>query len=254
MKAVILCGGKGLRMGGDANVTCKPLAKVGGIPILYHIMTIYKKYQIKEFILCLGFRGDAIKDYFVNMDWKNNDFRLKTEQDSKKIEFINQPEDLDIIFADTGLESMTGARIKKIRQFIDEDEFMLTYGDAVSDINIDKLLAFHRQKGKIATVTGIKTKSGYGALQLKDGIAVDFKEKPLLADIINAGFFVLNKKVFEYIPDEDLCVWEEEPLKKLVQDQELAVYEHQGFWHSMDTLKDLQVINDMWDKNIRPWL
>lgn len=254
MKAVILCGGKGLRMSGATNFTCKPLAKVGNSPILWHIMKIYKKYQIKEFILCLGFNGDAIKDYFVNMDWKNYDFRLKVEKGSKKIEFFDKPDDLDIILADTGLETMTGARIKKIQRYIAEDDFLLTYGDAVSDINIDDLLEFHRQKGKIATVTGIRPKSGYGILQINEGVAVDFKEKPLLDGVINAGFFVLNKKVFDYISDDDHCVWEEEPIKKLVQDKELSVYEHRGFWHSMDTQKDLQVLNDMWDQNIKPWI
>ncbi|MCW2279264.1 sugar phosphate nucleotidyltransferase [Heliophilum fasciatum] len=254
MKAVILCGGKGLRMSSGSDYICKPLVKVGEMPLVWHIMNIYKKFGIKQFVLCLGYRGDAIKEYFMNMDWKNHTFRLKRENNAKDIEIFHPAEEWDIIFADTGQETMTGGRIKKIQPFIDEDNFMLTYGDAVSDINLDDLLRFHQEKGKIATVTGSRARSGYGIMKLQNDIAVDFQEKPILEGWINAGFFVLNKKVFDYISDDDRCVWEEEPLRRLVQDQELAVYQHAGFWQSVDSVKDLQAINELWNQNIRPWV
>ena len=250
MKAVILCGGKGLRMSGAAHFTCKPLIEVGCMPILWHIMKIYKKYGISEFILCLGHNGNHIKEYFLNLNWRSNDFHLNS---NGEIHYYCKPEEWDIIFADTGLNTMTGGRIARIRKYIEEDEFMLTYGDGVSDIPLDQLLKFHRQKGKIATVTGIRHRSGYGILEVKNGVAASFQEKPLLDGWINGGFFVLNKKVFDYIKG-DSCIWEDEPLKKLVQDNQLAVYEHQGFWQSVDTVKDVELINELWKSNNRPWV
>jgi glucose-1-phosphate cytidylyltransferase len=249
MKAVILCGGKGLRMIGADGLSCKPLVEIGGMPILWHIMKIFKVYGISEFILCLGHNGSHIKEYFLNLNWKNNDFHLN----KREVHFYNQPEEWNIIFADTGPETMTGGRIGRIKKYIDEDEFMLTYGDGVSDIPLDQLLTFHRQKGKIATVTGIKRRSGYGIIDVKNEVATSFMEKPLLDGWINGGFFILNKKVFDYISG-DSCVWENEPLKKLVEDNQLAVYQHQGFWQSMDTVKDVELLNELWNSNNRPWV
>lgn len=254
MKAVILCGGKGLRMSGDSNYTCKPLVNVGGMPILWHIMKYYKQFNVDEFVLCLGYNGDAIKEYFVNSYWKNNDFQMKTQKNGVKINLLNSPESWNIIFADTGSETMTGGRIKKIQKYIDEDEFMLTYGDGVSDLDIGKLLSFHRQKGKIGTVTGIRARSGYGIINVNDGIATGFEEKPVMDGWINAGFFVLNKNAFDYISDNEQCIWENEPMRQLVMDGELAVYQHEGFWQSIDTVKDVQLVNEMWNSNNRPWV
>lgn len=254
MKAVILCGGKGLRISGDANYTCKPLVNIGGKPILWHIMKIYKQFNVDEFILCLGYNGDAIKDYFVNSHWKNNDFQMKTHKNGVKINLLNTPESWNILFADTGSETMTGGRIKRIQKYIDENEFMLTYGDGISDIAIDKLLDFHKQKGRIATVTAIRARSGYGIINVDEGIATKFEEKPVLDGWINAGFFVLDRKVFDYINDSEQCIWENEPMKQLVLDRELAVYKHDSFWQSIDTPKDVQQVNEMWDNNKRPWV
>lgn len=254
MKAVILCGGKGLRMSGDSNYTCKPLVNVGGIPIISHVMKYYKKFNIDEFILCLGYNGDAIKEYFIDSYWKNSDFQMKTHKNGVEIKLLNSPETWNIIFADTGPDTMTGGRIKKIEKYIDENEFMLTYSDGISDIEIDKLLDFHRQKGKIATVTGIRPRSGYGIINVEEGIAIRFEEKPVMDGWINAGYFLLNRNVFDYIDNSDKCIWENEPMKKLVLDGELAVYQHEGFWQSIDTVKDVQLVNDMWDSNNRPWV
>ncbi|MDP4181194.1 MAG: sugar phosphate nucleotidyltransferase [Bacillota bacterium] len=254
MQAVILCGGKGLRMGYDANFTSKPLVKIGGMPILWHIMKSYKYFNIDEFVLCLGHNGEAIKDYFINMNWRNNDFQLKKNKNSLKLNFLNSTESWNIIFADTGPETMTGGRIKRIQKYVDGDEFMLTYGDGISDIPISELYKFHKEKGKIATVTGIKPRSGYGVMSVEDGIVSRFEEKPIMDNWINAGYFVLNKAVFDYISDDEKCVWEEEPLRQLVLDRELAIYQHNGFWQSIDTVKDAQAVNDMWNNNNRPWV
>lgn len=257
MKAVILCGGKGLRMSGDSNYTCKPLVNIGGKPILWHIMKYYKQFNVNEFVLCLGHNGDAIKEYFINSSWKDNDFHLKITEGGEKITLLKSPENWDIIFADTGPETMTGGRIKKIQKYIDEDnedEFMLTYGDGLSDIAIDTLLDFHRQKAKIATLTGVMAKSNYGIINVDEGIATKFEEKPVMNGWINAGFFVLNKKVFDFIEDNEQCIWEGKPMKDLVSNRELAVYQHKGFWQSVDTIKDLQQINEAWDNNNRPWV
>lgn len=246
MKAVILCGGKGLRMGGQGNIA-KPLVQVGRMPVLWHIMKIYKEYGISEFIFCLGHHAQAIKEYFLNLNWRNGDFRLVDGE----IRYINEPEKWSITFADTGLDTMTGGRIKAIQKYIEEEEFMLTYGDGLSDVNIKALLEFHRRKGKLATVTGVRQRSGWGILEEEAGIATGFREKPLLDGWVNGGFFVLNRRVFDYIPGD--CTWEEEPMKQLVMDRQLAVYPHLGFWHALDTVKDVQELNDLWARKIRPW-
>ncbi len=253
MKAVILCGGKGLRMSGDSNFTCKPLVKIGEMPLLWHIIKIYMHFGITEFILCLGYKGEAIKEYFVNFDWKHNDFNLRTGNNLKEIQVFNKIEGLSINFIDTGLNTMTGGRIKRIQKYIDEDEFMLTYGDGVSDVDLNKLIQFHRQKGKIATVTGVRNRSLYGIIDVKDGIATSFKEKPLLDGWINGGFFILRKEIFNYI-HSDQTIFENEPLRNIVQDNQLAVYQHEGFWKGIDTIKDLEIINEQWCNNNRQWV
>ncbi|WP_353893796.1 glucose-1-phosphate cytidylyltransferase [Proteinivorax hydrogeniformans] len=253
MKAVILCGGKGMRMGGEVSYTCKPLIKVGGMPILWHIMKIYKSYGINEFVLCLGHNGDAIKEYFLNLDWKTNDFQLKIGSNYKEIKILKNREEWNITFADTGLDTMTGGRIKRIKKYISDDEFMLTYGDGVSDIPLDKLLNFHRQNRKIATVTGVKQKSGFGFLEAEGDVVKSFIEKPLLNGWVNGGFFVLNREVFDFI-EGDKTVWEQQPLKKLVQENQLAMYQHDGFWHCMDTVKDVHSLNELWNKNDKAWV
>ncbi len=245
MQAVILCGGKGLRLGGAA----KPLAQVGAMPILWHIMKIYKYYGIDEFILCLGARGEEIKEFFVNLAWRNHDFRM----DLETIRYFHPPEGWKIIFADTGPETMTGGRIKRIEKYLVHDEFMLTYGDGVADLDLSKLLEFHRLKGRLATVTGVQRSSGYGILEQQDGLAIGFREKPLLEGWINGGFFVLHRDALAYI-DGDATVWEESPMLGLIRDGELAVYPHQGFWQSLDTAKDLDFLNQMWQAHKRPWV
>lgn len=241
MQVIILCGGKGLRLHGSNEYTPKPLALVRGKPILWHIMKHYTSFGYNEFILPLGSNGYMIKEYFINYEWKNYDFT----KDSKKNGIIlhQEPENWRITFVDTGEETMTGWRIKQIQKYITGDTFMLTYGDGLSDIDINQLLEFHKKNGKIATVTGIERKSQFGIIKMENGIATNFNEKTELDGTINGGYFVLNSKVFDYIPEDEMCSFEQEPMKNLVLNREMAVYIHRGYWAAIDTYKDLLEAN-----------
>ncbi|WP_053957057.1 sugar phosphate nucleotidyltransferase [Inediibacterium massiliense] len=250
MKVVILCGGKGLRMKGEDDLP-KPLQKVGDKPILWHIMKTYMYYGLDEFILLLGYEGEKIKEYFMNDYWKNNNFVLDRREN--KIHIMEEYEKWKITFVDTGKETMTGGRIKQIESLIDDETFMLTYGDGLSDIHIKNLLDFHNKHKKIATLAGIQKNSSYGQLTVKNHIAKSFEEKPSTGEIINGGFFVLNKKIFEYISDEKNCIFEQEPLINLTKDGQLAVYPHKGFWIGIDTYKELVLVNEMCSQKKAPW-
>ncbi len=254
MKAVILCGGKGTRMREETEYRPKPLVPIGGKPILWYIMKTYYQYGINDFILCTGYKSDMIKQYFMEMYWRNNDFTLHINGD-KKVEFHTvEKEDWNVTLVDTGLETGTGARLKKIEKYVDGDDFFMTYGDGVSDVNINELLQFHRNKGKIATITGVHPMSPFGLIDVKDGIVKSFIEKPRLNDMINGGFMVLNNEVFKYIANEEECMFEQKPIKDLAAASELAVYEHNGFWTAIDTFKDIEKINKMWNDGDRPWV
>jgi glucose-1-phosphate cytidylyltransferase len=215
----------------------KPLASIQGRPLLWHIMNIYSRHGCQDFILALGYKGEKIKEYFVNYDWMNHDFIR--DGSSGKIKLLQEPENWKITFVDTGLETMTGGRLQRLKHLIGDDTFMLTYGDGLADIDITKLLQFHRAQNKIATVTGVYTKSTFGLLQVRDSIALSFEEKAQLKNLINGGFFVLNNQIFDYLSGEDSCVFEEAPLKNLAGHGELAVFLHSGFWIAVDTHKDL---------------
>lgn len=246
MKVVILCGGYGMRMRELTEHAPKPLAIVGGKPILWHLMKLYSKYGFDDFILPLGYMGEKIKEYFMNYDWKQNDFILDFSNDEKKILFLKKPEKWKITFVDTGADTMTGGRIKRIQPFIKGDTFFMTYGDGLCDVNISELLEYHWEKGKIATLTGIQKKSQYGILKVKDGVATGFGEKTEIEGLINGGFFVLNNEIFNYLPG-DQCVFEKEPLSKLSEEGQLAVYQHSGFWQAVDTYKELQDMEKDWN-------
>ncbi|ENQ3108567.1 NTP transferase domain-containing protein [Bacillus cereus] len=247
MKVVILCGGKGLRMQGVLENTPKPLVRVQGKPLILHIMNWYRRYGHYEFILLLGYKGDQIKEYFMNYNWKEHDFSLDFK--NNQYQLLQEEEEWNIKFIDTGIETMTGARLKKIEKYIQDETFLLTYSDGLANIDINDLIKFHKEKGKIATLTGIKKNSQYGLLQIENGIAVDFKEKPLLDALINGGFFVFNRGIFDYLNSENDCILEEEPLRNLIQNHELAVYEYNDFWISVDTPKDLKDANETWNPN-----
>ncbi len=247
MQVAILCGGKGQRMSEITGDIPKPMALIGGKPILWHIMNIYYKYGFDEFILLLGYKGDKIKEYFLNEEWKDHDFVLDLKGKQKKIILSDNPPKWKIRFLDTGQDTMTGSRIKLAEKYI-TDRFMLTYGDGISDVNIPQLIDFHNKMGKLATLTGVASKSQFGIITEENGLAKSFNEKPDTSgdNMINGGFFVFEKEVFNYLDDSGSCILERSPLMKLSEEKQLAVYKHIGFWSAIDTYKDLVSMNEDW--------
>lgn len=255
MKTVILCGGRGFRLQEETEYRPKPLVPIGGRPILWHIMQGYAKHGFHEFVLCLGYKGEMIKDYFTNYDIRNNDISIKLGGRKSIIrESMHQEKDYLVTLADTGLETMTGGRIKKIGKYIEGDTFMLTYGDGVADVDIERLLEFHKGHGRCATVTAVHPISRFGVLRVKEnGRVARFSEKPVENDWVSAGFFVFNLNIFDYLGDED-CSLEGKPLKQMAREGELMAYRHEGFFYTMDTYRDYLHLNDMWDRGKRPWV
>lgn len=224
----------------------KPLVEVGGKPILWHIMKIYSRYGFDDFVLPLGYMGGKIKEYFMNYDWRQNDFILDFGNNENKVFLLRKPEKWRITFIDTGADTMTGGRIKRIQPFIEEDTFLMTYGDGLCDVDISELVKYHHKMGTIATLTGIQKKSQYGVLKAQDGLVTSFGEKTEIEGTINGGFFVFNKAIFNYL-DDDRCVLEKEPLERLASEGQLAVYRHNGFWQAVDTYKDIKDMEINWD-------
>ncbi len=250
MKVVILCGGKGTRFREYPEDMPKALAPVGGKPILWHIMKSYAHYGYKDFILCLGYKGDMIKKYFIEDEWRAADFTINLK-DKKKVTHTSGEEDWNITFADTGQETNTGGRLKRIEKFIPEGEdFFATYGDGLSDINISELLRFHREKGKTATITCIRPYSQFGIVETDDSLVKSFREKPRLDYWINGGFFVFKKEMLKSVGEND--VLEKKPFEALAAKGEIAAYKFGGFWQCMDTFKDYQSLNELWEKGA-PW-
>ncbi|MCX7772660.1 MAG: sugar phosphate nucleotidyltransferase [Clostridia bacterium] len=251
MKVIILCGGKGLRMHELTEDMPKPLASVCGRPMLWHIMKAYKHYGFDDFILLLGYKGEKIKEYFMDYAWKQHSFTLDTREGT--IRLLEDCEDWRVTFLDTGSDTMTGSRIKRAKELVGDETFMVTYGDGLSDINLHKLLAYHREKGRIATVTGIDKKTQYGTLLVEDGIATSFREKQSSSGIINGGFFVFEPAFFDYLTDDTTSVLEQEPLRQLAQDGQLAVYQHEGFWTACDTYNDIVQVNKLCGEGKSLW-
>ncbi|MCJ7571932.1 MAG: glucose-1-phosphate cytidylyltransferase [Candidatus Thermoplasmatota archaeon] len=255
MKVVLLCGGQGTRLKEETEYRPKPMVEIGGKPILWHIMKIYAHYGFKDFVICLGYKGNMIKQYFLNYETTNNDFTVLLGNHSD-IQFHNNHPEIDwrVTLADTSEESQTGARVKKIEKYIDEDFFMLTYGDGVANIDIKKLVEYHKSHGKIGTMTGVHPSSRFGELVIKNNKIVLFNEKPQIKEgLINGGFFVFNKKFFKYLNEEDDCILEREPLENLTADRELMVYPHEGFWQCVDTYRELEILNKLWRSPSPPW-
>ncbi len=254
MKTVILCGGEGTRLREETEFCPKPLVAIGNHPILWHIMRIYAQYGISEFVLCLGYKGTIIKNYFLNYDAMNCDFTVRLGDNGHIECHGDQIERKHLVtLADTGLRTMTGGRIKRIQKYIDEDIFMVTYGDGVADIDIGKLLQFHRSHGKLATLTTTRPQSRFGVVKTNgQNKIVGFAEKPSEASWISAGFFVFHKKVFDYLGGDD-CVLEEDPLKKMVADGQLMSFRHEGFFFAMDTYREYLILNQLWEKGQAPW-
>ena len=250
IQTVILCGGLGLRLKEETEFRPKPMVDIGGKPILWHIMKIYSHYGYKDFILPLGYKGDYIKDYFLRQNYYERDFSLNTGE-HKDVEFLTNGEiskdRFNITFSETGLDTPHGERVLKIKNYIKGDLFMVTYGDGVADIDISKLVEFHIQKGKIATITGIHPTSRWGLINTnEDNFVTKLDQKPALYDYINGGFMVFNKKIFDYIKEGDMI---EDVLSRLIPDKQLAMYKHDGFWYGMDTYRDFILLNDLWEKD-----
>ena len=255
MKVVILCGGQGTRLREETEYRPKPLVDVGGRPILWHIMKIYAHHGYQDFILCLGYRGYMIKEYFLNYEAMNNDFTIRLgAQNAITYHDLHQEQNFNVTLAETGLDTMTGARVKLIERYIEDDTFMVTYGDGVADINIRELVAFHRSHGKLATVTAVHPISRFGVLELSPERLVErFVEKPQMQGRISAGYFVFNRGVFDYLKSDFTCILEQEPLEKLTHDGQLMAYHHDGFFYAMDTYREYLYLNDLWDKKKAPW-
>lgn len=254
MKTVILCGGKGTRLAGDVEYKPKPLVEIGNKPILSHIMDIYEKQGFKEFVLCLGYKGSMIKDYFLNLEAMTNDITL--DMRTKQTININEHNGLTgkIHLVNTGINSMTGARIARIKKLVGNDEdFFLTYADGLANIDLHKLYEHHKTHGKILTLTAVNPVYRFGLLEIDKGVVTKFDEKPDMKDVINGGFMVANKRIFEYLSEEENCTLEQEAMKKLTKEGQLAAYEHKGFWQCMDTQKEVDYLNSLWEKGA-PWI
>ena len=254
MKVVILCGGLGTRLREETEFRPKPMVEIGGRPILWHIMKCYAHYGLHDFILCLGYKGSVIKEYFLNYEAMNNDFTICLGQQSP-IQFNAQHEEQDyrVTLADTGQDSMTGGRLRRVRKYVPEQTFMLTYGDGVSDVDICKLLEFHHSHGKLATVTTFRPVSRFGILNINAAREVEnFIEKPKGDAWASAGFFVFEPKVFDYL-DGDSCILEKEPLERLAEEGQLMAYHHEGFFYAMDTYREYELLNEIWNNGRAPW-
>lgn len=253
-KVVILCGGRGTRLREETEFKPKPLVDIGGMPILWHIMKIYSHYDHNEFILPLGYKGEMIKEFFMDFGWRSNDFSLNLKSDTISVHEDHKKEDWNIHFVDTGIESGTGLRLFKVRNFLKDDNFfLLTYGDGVSDVDINRLIDFHKQQKTIATITGVNVLSSYGVLKVDNNKVTKFAEKPMDKSIINGGFMVFNKEAFDHMKDEDLMLEEGDSglLPKLAKMGEVSVYYHKGFWKSMDNYRDHLEFNRLWKENPR---
>lgn len=252
MKVVILAGGIGSRISEESVVRPKPLIEVGGMPIIWHIMKIYSSYGFKDFIICCGYKGYLIKEFFSNYFLHSSDLTIDLEND-KIIYHEKKKESWKITLVDTGENTSTGGRIKKIKKFITEENFCLTYGDGVSAVNIKKLVNFHIKNKKKATLIAVKPQGRFGSLKLEGNKVEQFLEKPLGdGGWVNGGFFVLNKDIFNYIRSEK-TIWEREPLERLSKKKQLISYKFNGFWYAMDTLKDKNYLENLWSSGKAPW-
>jgi len=253
MKVVILAGGYGTRLSEETVVIPKPMVEIGGKPILWHIMKTYSHYGFNEFIICLGYKGYVIKEYFRNYFVHMSDVTFDLSSGEVKVH-DSYSDPWRVTLVDTGLETQTGGRMKRVKEYLNGETFMMTYGDGVGDVNIENLLKFHKDSGRLSTVTAVEPPSRFGALEIVDGAKVkSFIEKPLETGAwINGGFFVLESAVLEYIAD-DQTKWEESPMENLAKEGELGAYRHKGFWKPMDTLRDKTELEKLWASGQAPW-
>ncbi len=255
MKVVILAGGLGTRISEESHLKPKPMIEIGGKPILWHIMKSYSHYGFNDFVICCGYKGYLIKEYFLNYFLYNSDITVELTNNKVDVHFANT-ESFTVTLVDTGLQTNTAGRIQKIEKYVGNETFMLTYGDGVSDININDLLAFHKTAGKLATLTSVQLPTRFGTVETNESsIITSFKEKPNGKDIwINGGYFVLEPGIFNYLKgDMETVQWEKEPMEKIVKDKQLVAYKHYGFWKCMDAMRDKIELEQLWESNKAKW-
>lgn len=247
---VILCGGEGTRMKEETEFKPKPMVQVGNKPIIWHIMKIYEHYGFNNFLLTLGYKGNMIKEYFLDSRAYNNNFTLDTLSGDIKYHTQNANDKFHVTFVETGLKTNTGERVRQVRDFIQGEYFLLTYGDGVADINVADLISFHKEKGKLVTLTGVRPPSKYGRITVdKNMTALEFKQKPVLSDYVNGGFMVIDRSVLDILGEDKMI---EDDIIDLVGKKQVAVFEHNGFWQAMDTYKEMKDLNEVWETT-HPW-
>ncbi len=254
MRVVIFAGGLGTRLREETEFRPKPMVEIGERPILWHIMSHYAQFGFDKFVICLGYKGDVVRDYFLNYRFRSRDVTVELNSGNVEVHSERDERSWTVTLAETGQKSMTGGRLKRVGDYLDSDIFLATYGDAVANVNIPALLACHAARGKLATVTAVRPSSRFGELSLEDGLVNTFEEKPQVrASWINGGFFVFNRKVLDLIEgDEDTL--ESHVLMKLASMRQLAVFEHRGFWQCMDTVREVELLNKLWNSGSVPWL
>jgi glucose-1-phosphate cytidylyltransferase len=252
-KVVILCGGMGTRLREETEYRPKALVEIGGRPILWHLMRTYYHYGYRRFVLCLGYKGWMIKEYFLSYQYRQNDLTLRLRTDSRYVlDGVDDIEDWEITFVDTGADTQTGGRLFRVRHHIHEKFFLANYCDGLSDIDLDALVAFHKEKGKVATLSGFHARSRFGVVGTNgDGIINYWQEKPLMHDLTPGGFFVFDRSIFDWLDPE--CILERGPFDNLAKAGELALYPHHGFWYCMDTFKEALTLNEIWSQGNPPW-
>jgi glucose-1-phosphate cytidylyltransferase len=255
VQTVILCGGRGTRIRDVSEDLPKPMIPIGGRPILWHIMKSYAHYGHRDFILCLGYKGWEIKRFFLDYFVANSDVSVDLRSPGQfTVHNSGCVEDWRVTLAETGLDTMTGGRVKRIEEYIEGNEFLLTYGDGLADVDLPKLIEFHRSHGRLATVTAVQPPSRFGELDVEGDRIVSFMEKPaMVSGYISGGFFVLNRGVFSYMNDDPQLIFEQGVLPELARREQLMAYRHSGFWHAMDSSRDHQVLNEMWNTGRAPW-
>jgi glucose-1-phosphate cytidylyltransferase len=252
MKAVILAGGTGSRLSEETSLRPKPMLEIGGRPILWHIMKLYAAHGVNDFIICCGYKGYVVKEYFANYFLHMSDVTFDIEHNQMEVH-QRFAEPWRVTLVDTGIATLTGGRLKRVKRYLSDEDFCLTYGDGVADVDISKLVEFHKKEGKLATVTAVQPPGRFGVLELEGNLIRRFQEKPSGAGSwISAGFFVLSPKVVDYI-EGDATPWEKEPMERLAREGELNAFCHDGFWQSMDTLRDRQYLESLWQSGKAPW-
>jgi len=254
MQTVILCGGIGTRLKEETEFRPKPMVNIGTQPILWHVMKIYAHHGNKDFVLALGYKGDLIKEYFFNYEYLNNDFTIELGTRRTTIHPVHGEEGWNVTLADTGEKTLKGGRLKRIQKYLKDDDFCLTYGDGLTDVDIKSVIAFHRKHGKIATLTGVNIASRFGELKIDGERVTQFSEKPDSAPgFINGGYMVLNRRIFDYLTEDENCDLEYGPFERLAREGQLMVYKHTGNWACMDTMRDMDYLNGLWNNGKAFW-